>query len=301
MGTGGTSMNTSPAAAAKCAVCDSLAGYVGSRAGTVDGRRFDYFHCPACRFTFVGNARTDYTAVYDEAYYRGHGADPLVDYLYELENPDQTIRNYEWRGLLSIFSKLQPVGGRWLDFGCGAGGLVRTARAEGIDCVGFEEGWGSRAARERGIPVLDAADLPACAGQFGFVTAIEVLEHVVDPVRILGQIRSLLSPRGMLFLTTGNAEPWRGRILEWSYARIPDVHVSFYEPATLSLAMSKAGLRAVPGRYMKGHTEIIKYKVLKSVGIRRTQRIIDFLPWSILSRLVDLRYGVSAQPMGTVE
>ncbi len=301
MGNGGTSMNAGPAATAKCAVCGSVAGYVGSRTGTLDGRSFDYFHCPACRFTFVGNARTDYAAVYDEAYYRGHGADPLVDYLYELEDPDQTIRNYEWQGLTSIFRELRPDGGKWLDFGCGAGGLVRKAREAGIDCVGFEEGWGARAARERGIPVFGADDLPAHAGQFAFVTAIEVLEHVVDPVRILGQIRSLLCPNGILFLTTGNAGPWRGRVLEWSYARIPDVHISFYEPGTLSLAMSRAGLRAVPGRYMKGHTEIIKYKVLKSTGIRRTRKIIDFLPWSLLSRLVDFRYAVSAQPMGTVE
>ena len=48
-------------------------------------------------------------------------------------------------------------------------------------------------------------------------------------------------------------------------------------------------------------TEIIKYKVLKSTGIRRTRKIIDCLPWSLLSRLVDFRYAVSAQPMGTVE
>ena len=284
-----------------CAVCGGVAAHIGSRGGSLDARRFDYYHCPACLFTFVGNARTDYDEIYSEAYYRGEGADPLVDYVYEVENPEQTVRNYEWQGLLSIFRELTSIGANWLDFGCGAGGLVRRARLAGIDAIGFDEGWGANAARARNIPVVDAAGLEAFVGKMDFITAIEVLEHVRDPVSVLKQMRRLLRPGGILFLTTGNAQPWRGRLLEWPYASIPDVHISFYEPSTLAVALKKAGLRPEPGRYFDGYTMIVKYKVLKTLSIRRKHRLVDWLPWSILSRVVDMKYRASAQPYGVAE
>lgn len=284
--------------AKSCGICGHAARYIGSRAGNLDTRRFDYHHCSACGFSFVGNPRTDYARIYDEAYYRGQGADPLVDYVFELEHRERTVRRYEWNGLLSIFRELVPGGGAWLDYGCGAGGLVETVRDAGIEVAGFEPGWGAEPARKRGLPVLDSADLPSHAGTFDFVTAIEVLEHTIDPVAALRQMRALLRPKGVLFLTTGNAQPWRGRLFDWPYACIPDVHISFFEPRTLAVAMANAGLRAVPGRYFSGYSQVIKYKVLKSLKVRQRHWFLDWLPWSILSRIVDARYRVSAQPYG---
>jgi SAM-dependent methyltransferase len=284
-----------------CAICGGIAKYIGSRAGNLDGRRFDYFQCPACLFSFVGNPRTDYAEIYSEAYYRGQGADPLVDYVDELENPKRTIRDYEWQGLLSIFRELMPAGGRWLDFGCGAGGLVRNARLAGFNAIGFEEGWGANAARSKKIPVVDAVGLDACAGGIDFVTAIEVVEHVHDPVSVLKQMRRLLRPGGILFLTTGNAEPWRGRLFEWSYASIPEVHISFYEPRTLEVALKMAGFRVEKGRFFSGYTGVVKYKMLKSLKIKRKHWYIDWLPWQMLTRMVDMKYRTSAQPYGIAE
>ena len=69
-------------------------------------------------------------------YYAGAGADPLVDYVGEIEYPAETIRIYEWRGLMSVVAALVPLRPetRWLDFGCGTGGLVRHCRnALGVD------------------------------------------------------------------------------------------------------------------------------------------------------------------------
>src|SRR5262245_45765262 len=80
----------------------------------------------SCEFVLVENPVLDLTKVYDEAYFRGRGADPLVDYEFELEEPERTIRQYEWRGIATVvFSTLGKIAGiEWLDFGAGAGGLV---------------------------------------------------------------------------------------------------------------------------------------------------------------------------------
>lgn len=268
------------------------------RQGRLDGRAYEIRQCPACGFAFVENFRDDYERVYDEAYYRGRGGDPLVDYAYEHDNPDSTIRLYEYKGLCEIFENLCDRGGKWLDFGCGAGGLVRYAGQQSIDIVGSEDGWAAALGREAGIPILSSTEINEFAGSFDFITAIEVFEHIADPISAFRQIRSLLKPGGQLFLTTGNSEPWSGRLLEWSYTNAPDVHISFFEPKTLEICLSATGFEARRIPYAIGFPDIIKYKILKNLGFKRRSWFMDILPWKVISKIADLKYKVSAQPYG---
>src|SRR5437870_427690 len=89
-----------------CRVCGGDTQEAGSKPGVLTGHAFRLRHCPRCCFSFVADPWTDYAAVYGEHYYRGEGADPSVDYLFELESPDTTIREYEFRGILSIVQSL---------------------------------------------------------------------------------------------------------------------------------------------------------------------------------------------------
>jgi SAM-dependent methyltransferase len=272
----------------------------GSAAGQFAKRSFSLAHCLDCRFSFVTDPWTEYEAIYSEAYYHGRGADPHVDYVFELEHPETTVRSYEWRGLLRAVRSLAPVGARtrWLDFGCGNGGLVRWAREHGVDnVVGHETGWIASRAQARGIPMLSAADLARESSTFDLITAIEVLEHVVDPIDVLRQIAQLLKPGGVLFLTTGNANPYRNRLPEWRYV-IPEIHVSFFEPQTLGLAMQTAGLNPVYPGFVDGFDQIIRFKILKALGVRRRAFWEQAVPWPLVSRLVDSRLALSAHPAG---
>lgn len=280
----------------ECPICSNPAVFIGKRSGKLDSREYAYFHCDSCRFSFIGNPRADYEAIYSDEYYEGRGADPSVDYIYELEKPDRTIRNYEWQGIVSIFNELLPSGGRWLDFGCGPGGLVAFARQRGMDAVGFEEGRGAEAGRSRGIQILSADQLKTEEGKFDFVSAIEVMEHTADPLAALRLVRSALKPGGVFFLTTGNAKPWRGRLLDWGYTMIPEVHISFFEPETLAVAFQKTGLEPKEGRFFEGLVDIIKFKVLKALHVRNRHPVIDVLPWRLIARIVDARHKISGQP-----
>ena len=283
-----------------CPVCDAGTVPAGRRQGRLDSRMYALRHCAPCGFSFVENPRTDLENIYSEAYYRGEGADPLVDYIYEREHPDRTIRRYEWRGIARIVASLVPPSPsmRWLDFGCGMGGLVEYARREvGVDAVGHEEGWAADQARLRGLPTLDKDALRAQEGTFDAVTAIEVMEHIPDPVEALRGIRRLLRPGGLLFLTTGNALPHRGRIDRWAYV-IPEIHVSFFEPRTMATAMERAGFRAQYVGYCGGFTDVIRFKLLKNLRVNGRSRVEAALPWTPIARIADRRYGVSAHPVG---
>jgi SAM-dependent methyltransferase len=289
-----------PPVSSACPVCDGRTVDAGTKEGGWSGRVFQLRHCPACGFSFVEEPWTDYAEIYGRDYYEGRGADPLVDYMTELLHPDRTIRLYEWRGITSVVeSLLGPAQGkRWLDYGCGNGGLVRYCDRElGCDVVGFEEGWIRGEDSRRGIPVVGADDLDPMSGTFDVVTMIEVIEHIPDPVATLRRVRSLLRPGGLLFLTTGNAAPFRRNLARWRYV-VPEVHVSFFEPATLALALTRAGFRPEFPGHVPGFTDIIRFKVLKNLRVRNQSRLEGSVPWAAVSRMVDRRFGVTAHPVG---
>jgi SAM-dependent methyltransferase len=288
------------AASEPCRICGSATLPLGAKRGKFKLQEFYVRHCDGCGYSFVANPWLDYGAIYSEEYYTGKGADPMVDYLYELENPQASVRRYEWQGILDWVRQavsLRPET-RWIDFGCGNGGLVRYCR-NNTSCpvVGFEEGWIKERAESRGVPYLSRAEMEAARGTFDIVTAIEVLEHVPDPLATLREIRSLLKPGGYFFLTTGNAEVFRRNLLEWSYLT-PEIHISLFEPRTLARALELTGFRPEFRGFSGGHTDIIRFKILKNIGCRKIAGWERILPWSLLSRLADLRFRISAHPSG---
>ena len=291
----------STAESRQCKICTSEAVFVGTKAGRLKTTTlFAIFRCPRCGFAFVSNPWLEYDRIYSEAYYSGRGADPSVDYIFELESPDQSVRTYEWHGIVTAVQSFLPLSReiRWLDFGCGNGGLVRyCSQRTGCAVFGYEQGWIRDRAVNSGVPILNPGELDALTGSFNIVTAIEVLEHLPDPMAELRKIRSLLTPGGLLFFTTGNAAPFQDKLLEWSYV-LPEVHVSFYEPRTLDLALRQAGFKPDYAGFVPGFEDIIRFKVLKTLGIRKTSPVEKLLPWFLLSRFVDSQRRLTALPVG---
>ena len=284
----------------RCRVCGGDSEFAGRKFGKFSSRWYELRHCAACRFSFVADPWTDFSLIYSEDYYRGKGVDPSVDYEFELMHPDETIRVYEWAGLFRVISGLVSVDQetRWLDFGCGNGGLVRHVREQvACDIVGFEEGHIAERAKAAGLPLISNEQLEKSAGYFDVITAVEVLEHTVDPVETIRTIGRLLKPGGLFFLTTGNARPFRGRLAQWSYV-VPEIHISFFEPETLARVMKKAGLQPEFRGWLPGFENIIRFKVLKSLGIRRRSSLARLLSSSCPSRLVDAYFGGSKHPVG---
>jgi SAM-dependent methyltransferase len=221
-----------------------------------------------------------------------------VDYQFELSSPDATIRVYEWRGITRIVSALLGgLGGvRWLDFGAGNGGLVRYVGSHTpAAAVGFEEGSIAAQARALGIPVSSTLESEMSSG-FDVVTAIEVLEHTLDPVAELRRIRELLRPGGLLLLTTGNAAPFASRLTRWPYV-IPEIHVSFFEPVTLERALRNSGFEPAAMPAGGGFDEVLKFKVLKNLRLRRRSRWTDMIPPRPVAMAADAKARLRAHPI----
>ncbi len=289
-----------------CKICGSNSvRFLGEKRGRFIDKSYKLFNCSQCGFTFISNPSLDYENIYNLDYYLGEGADPTVNYLFELEHPEKSIRTYEWRGIvktvsniLENFNKKADREITWLDFGCGTGGLVQWLQENtNYNAMGFEEKRVDKLTSKRNLKILDRQELIPYRGYFDIVTATEVLEHTIDPLEVLKLIRTCLKPGGIFFFTTGNAEKFKKNILNWSYI-LPEIHVSFFEPKTIIKAFELSGFRPVKFKDKTGFEEIIIFKILKNLGIKRLSQWQNYLPKKILTDIADNLYGVTAFPFG---
>jgi 2-polyprenyl-3-methyl-5-hydroxy-6-metoxy-1,4-benzoquinol methylase len=281
-----------------CKICDQPTNLAGKKTGRFSGETFSISRCPSCGFACVINPLQNLSEIYNDAYYRGKGPDPLVDYAHEYENPKLTIRNYEWQGIIHLVNELFPKPIKWLDYGCGNGGLVREARMNTHHQIfGYDTGTWALKAKADNLPVYDMNGIEGLRTRFDLVTAIEVLEHLPEPISALREIRNQLKPGGLFFFTTGNVAKAPKNLPDWSYI-IPEIHVSFFTPKSLTIALKKAGFDSFYHEDKVAWTNIIRFKILKSIGVKNMGMFEKVLPWSLLSNLADRRFGVSAHPLG---
>jgi 2-polyprenyl-3-methyl-5-hydroxy-6-metoxy-1,4-benzoquinol methylase len=87
--------------------------------------------------------------------------------------------------------------GSLLDVGCGEGVLVHrwaqrmgAGRVVGVDLEeeSIQAGWAERQAPNLEYRILEAADLPFAENEFDLASAIEVLEHLPEPERMLAEM-----------------------------------------------------------------------------------------------------------------
>jgi 2-polyprenyl-6-hydroxyphenyl methylase / 3-demethylubiquinone-9 3-methyltransferase len=147
-----------------------------------------------------------------------------------------------------------------LDVGCGGGFLTESFARSGYDVAGIDPSANSiAAAREHAAVSRLAIDyrvasgecLPFAGSSFDIVSCCDVLEHVRDPNRVIGEISRTLKPGGVFLYDTVNRtlRSWLVLIKLWQDWHIagfsaPDAHVwrKFIKPGELAAMLRQAQL-----------------------------------------------------------
>lgn len=298
---------TGNAAAPACHACGSPdVALVGRKPGEFLRREFEFYRCHSCTLLFVEPFSG--FEIYNEAYYRGQGPDPFVDYEAEYNDWRTTDRGLEFDDfgqiVTAFFAEFPPARAiEWLDFGCGAGGFLKYLREQGnisrqaVNLSGHDVGtYAERLQKSAGFRILDLAALERePAGRYDVISLIEVIEHLPEPDPVIALVSRLLKPGGLLLLTTGNlAGPVaRRQGIHYRYC-VPEIHVSLFNPESLTLLYRRHGLEPRRVRY-RG---TVKFKVVKSLRHRPVLLALARLALSFPPAvwLVDWLYGVSAMP-----
>jgi len=148
---------------------------------------------------------------------------------------------------------------RVLDIGCGAGFLANYLSEQGHQVTGVdttEENLVVAKHHDRSgrvsYQVGDACALPFADGSFDVVCAMDLLEHVEEPERLIAEARRVLAPGGLLFFHTFNRN-WLANLIvikgvELFVKNTPkDLHILrlFITPAELSAMFDAHGFELV--------------------------------------------------------
>jgi 2-polyprenyl-6-hydroxyphenyl methylase/3-demethylubiquinone-9 3-methyltransferase len=133
-----------------------------------------------------------------------------------------------------------------LDIGCGAGlltnALAKEHRVTGIDLSegSLEVARSSDETKTVDYRIANAYDLPFGDACFDVVSAMDVLEHVEEPNRLIREAARVLKPGGSFFFHTFNRNPLSYLVIikgvEWCVRNTPDnmhVYPLFIKPAEL--------------------------------------------------------------------
>jgi len=154
-------------------------------------------------------------------------------------------------GLIDNFhpSLLMKSNRTLLDVGCGVGGFLGVAQQAGWTVTGTEltDDAVEKARGKLGDCVLegDISNL-SFSQTYDLITNYHVIEHLLDPVKMLQTCYRLLSPQGVLFVETPNIKSLGARIrgAKWSHI-IPPEHIVYFSPGSIRYALHKAGFDRV--------------------------------------------------------
>ena len=133
--------------------------------------------------------------------------------------------------------------------GCASGLFLFAAAERGWQVTGLEpaevlyrEAQERLAGRGTVLPLtLEESDLPE--HQFDVVTLWDVLEHVADPLNMMGRCQALLKPGGSLFLNVPDLDSVKARIRRRQWPLLLPEHLNYFNRPSLKLCAQKCGLQ----------------------------------------------------------
>jgi SAM-dependent methyltransferase len=135
-----------------------------------------------------------------------------------------------------------------MDVGCGAGSFLDLARGYCRTTIGIEPSSSLRAAAAaKGHVTFDLCGHAAdqWRERVDLAVCFSVVEHVDDPIALLGEIRRLLRPGGQLLLSTPNRDDFLLELLPAEYGAFfyRRVHLWYFDAASLTGLLARAGFR----------------------------------------------------------
>lgn len=185
-----------------CILCDQKTSKIQSYFSSFDSKEYSLMECKSCGTQFWHPLKQPEAAYYE---------DEIQDIYKEMHKGRKEL-DVRYKQFLHDFPALSEK--TILDVGCSEGLFLETVQALGnrvygidIDSISVEK------ARQRGLEDIYNMDVDSFVDEaekmgmkFDIITAFDVIEHLIDPVKVMKHLSRMLSPQGMLVGTVPNAD-----------------------------------------------------------------------------------------------
>jgi len=257
--------------------------------------RWDVKRCPSpgCGLIWLDPAplAEDLHLAYQQYFTHGNsdgiptGADRLRDLLFRIYQltaaiPAALVGLQQSRRDLAMMYLGDLPAGKALDVGCGDGRFLNRLRKAGwaVDGVDFDAKAIATAKSKYGLDLRhgDLASAKFEAGTFDAVTLSHVIEHVPDPIALLGEVRRVLKPGGRIVITTPNGQSRGHREFQahWFGLDAPR-HLHIFSPSSLSEAGRRTGFRILKAASTAASADVFigaSYSIRNSPGHQTTHQ-----------------------------
>jgi 2-polyprenyl-3-methyl-5-hydroxy-6-metoxy-1,4-benzoquinol methylase len=260
-----------------CKICASKAEFIFQHGWSKASLTFPYYCCinDQCHFLFADCLDTlsdeQISAVYEDHW----------DSMSSEGSSDRALDKVNLvKGLLPHTRRVKV-----LDMGCGKGWGVETMRQAGVEAYGYDVTSPNVCSE-----YITVRDKESVTDSYNIITAIEVLEHLIDPIETIHWIASLLEEGGIFVFTTSTFNPRRHNA-NWWYLDIVG-HISLHTNPSLKLLAQKTGFQVVADIWST-HIWIRADKVPLGAGVQlKTKHILRkvfdpisySLMWNIINR-----------------
>lgn len=231
----------------------------------------EIFRCLECNLLFrspilSGNS---YNELYDN--------DEISTWTVDLRRDQEIVLSYIKQNVQS---------GSLLDFGCYTGNFL-NGLPDSFEKYGIEINRKAAKIAEEQHGAKTWPDLQSIQGErvFDVVVAMDVIEHMLSPSQTLEELLSAIKPKGLLLLTTGDADSplWKRSKGMWWYCRYPE-HISFISKNWLTNQSRKLPFHV---EHFENFNYIASEPVIKTLS-RRALFKFGQLTYPMVSRLINL-------------
>ena len=182
----------------KCYLCNSQNNF--KRPGSVrDNKKLKILECNDCGLVYLSSTKHIKKLHYENSGLH-NGEKPNVNSWLELNRVDD-VRRYN-------FLKKRVVNKKILDFGCGAGGFLElvSKRAKKANGIEIEKAM-QQSYINRNLNVFSSyKQALQSSKKWNILTAFHVVEHLLDPIKILSKLSELLTDDGEMIIEVPNSE-----------------------------------------------------------------------------------------------
>lgn len=222
----------------KCPICD-----YSSPDGFFKSFLPKTYCCSRCGIQFILEPKV---AVYKKSYYRDTNSQTSIS---SLAHPIlKILSDIKMRQIFFIVKSVKKP--RILDYGSGAGEIVKNLKMKGINVVGFEPSSGANnITRNARLPVTN--NFKKIKGKFDLIMMWHSLEHIEKPVVALKEIKKMLKPHGRLLLAVPNVDSLEARFSrgKWFHYTYPE-HRFYYSPRSLAFLLKTSALKITDIDYL---------------------------------------------------